>query len=87
MDIHIELSQNDVDYLLHHLPLGTALRQKLGYSYLTPGFPVERPVEFSNEIDCSEGDALALLSIAREYCPEAVQKIQDGLRLSGITSY
>ena len=87
MDIHIELSQNDVDCLLRHLPLGTTLRQKLGYSNLTSGFPVERPVEFSNAIDCSEGDARALLSIAREYCPEAVEKIEDSLRLSSITSF
>ena len=52
-----------------------------------PGFLNERPVEFSNAFECSEGDARALLRITREYCPEAVQKIKNGLRLAGVTNF
>lgn len=85
--IRIELSQADVDCLLRHLPLGTPLRRNLAYSYLSSTFPNKRPVEFSNAIECSEGDARALLRIASEYCPEAIQKIQNGLRLAGVTNF
>ena len=83
MNIHIELSQDEVDCFLRYVPIGAPLRQKLSYSY----FHSELPVEFSNTFECSEGDARALLRIALEYCPEAVQKIKNGLRLAGITNF
>jgi len=86
-NIHIELSQDEVDCFLRHVSIGLPLRQKLSYSYFHSGFPNERPVEFSNTFECSEGDARALLRIALEYCPEAVQKIKNGLRLAGITNF
>ena len=79
MHIHIELSQCDVDCFLRHLPYDTSLRETLTNSNLT--------FEFSNAFDCSEGDARALLCIAREYCPKVIIKIENGLRLSGITNF
>jgi hypothetical protein len=86
MDIHIELSRAHVDCILSHSPPGTPLRQKLG-SNSTSGFTTKRPAEFFNAFDFREADARALLCIARECCPEAVQKIENGLRLAGITSF
>ena len=79
MNIHIELSQCDVDGFLRHLPLDTFLRQTLANSNLT--------FESSNVFDCSEGDARALLCIASHYYPEGVQKIEHCLRLSGVTNF
>ena len=86
MGIRIELSPADVDCIrCHSLP--STLRRKLRYSYLTSRLPKKRLVESSTTIDCNEGDARALLSIARMYCPEAVEKIESGLRLSGVTIF
>lgn len=83
MSIHIELSRADVDCLVDHLPLGSDLRDKLGNSGTIPS-SVGLPIGDSNPIDCSEGEARELLRIASDHCSEVVQKIQVGMRLSGV---
>lgn len=80
MSVHIELSKADVTCLANRLPLGSELRYELLNSGMIP------TTGGANPIDCDEGEARALLRIAVEYCPEAVEKIQYGLRLSGVTN-
>lgn len=87
MDIHIALSQAEVNYLLCHLRDESDLREKLAHSELTYMHPAERLFEFSNAFTCSEGDARALLGIASEYCPKSVQKIITALKLAGVTAF
>ena len=84
MDIHIALSQAEVECLRRHLPDGTDLSQKLDHSELTYMHPTERPGGLSNAIECNEGEARALLRIAAEHCPEAVQRIQYGISVAGV---
>ena len=85
MSILIELSRANIQCLLSHLPVVSDLRQILSKSDASV-FSNIRPSGFSNPVVCSEAEARHLLRIATEGCPEAAQKIQDGIRLSGAES-
>ena len=84
MTILIQLSLADVECLLRHLPTASDLSRKLGSSDRTAISNI-RPVGSSNAIDCSEHQARELLRIANEHCSAAVEKIQRGMRMSGVT--
>ena len=81
MNVHIELSRADVTCLASHLPLGSDLRYALLNSDLIPS---SVGLGDSNPIDCSEGEVHALLHIATEHCPEAVEKIRYGMNVAGV---
>ena len=82
MNILIELSRANIECLLSHLPLVSDLRQILSKSDATV-FSNIRPTG-SNPVVCDEGEARALLRIALEHCPEAVEKIQYGMNVAGV---
>ena len=86
MSILIELSRANIECLLSHLPLVSDLREILSKSDATV-FSNIRPTGFSNPVVCNEAEARHLLRIAKKRCHEAVQKIQDGIRLSGAKSF
>ena len=82
MSVHIELSRADVTCLGKRLPLDSDLRYKLLVSDMNPSSGL--PAGNSRPIDCDEGEARALLRIAVEHCPEAVEKIQYGMNVAGV---
>ena len=79
--IHLELSRADVTCLANHLPVGSDLRYALLNSDLIPS---SVRLGDSNPIDCKEAEARALLRVAVEHCPEAVEKIQYGMNVAGV---
>ena len=81
MSILIELSRANIECLLSHLPLVSDLRQILSKSDATVFSNIPTPTGFSNPVVCNEAEARHLLRIAKKRCHEAVQKIQDGIRL------
>jgi hypothetical protein len=84
MNIHVVLSQTEVECFRGHLPSGTALSRKFDESTLNYLHSPESHDGYSNIIECDEGEARALLRIAIEYCSDAVEKIQYGMRVAGV---
>ena len=83
MNIHVVLSQTEVECFRGQLPAGTALSRKFDEAALNY---LHSPDShgYSNIIECDEGEAHALLLIANEHCSDAVEKIQYGMRLAGV---
>ena len=83
MSILIQLSRTDLDCLLLHVPRDSDLSQKLQQTRTTVnpfGFPLGPP----NPVNCSEGEAVELLRVAREHCPEAVEEILKSITLCAL---
>lgn len=85
MALLIELSRADIECLLDHLPQGSDLRQILGKSDSTV-FTNIRAIGMPTPLVCSEVDARRFLRVARSHCPDAVEKIQEAINLSGLRS-
>ena len=81
MIIHIELFRVQVTCLANYLPLGSDLRYALLNADLIPS---SAGLGDSIPIECNEGEARALLRIAFEHCPDAVEKIQYGMNVAGV---
>ncbi|MEP6913658.1 MAG: hypothetical protein ABI923_12935, partial [bacterium] len=68
-----------------HLPDGSDLSKKLDHSTMIYMHPTERLGGSSNAISCSEEEARELLRIACQHCSEVVQKLQDCMRVAGVS--
>ena len=81
MGILIPLKRAEVECLLSHLPVDSALNQKLTRSQMT-GFSNIRAAGFSNTLQCTVDEANELLRIAEEHCyPDAIKEIQRSMNL------
>ena len=80
MRMVIQLTQADVECLLRHIRPESGLKKRLG---TTDTRPVELPIDSSQPVNCSEAEAYELLRVANERCAAAVQKIKEGIILSG----
>ena len=82
MSIVIQLSQADLDCLRRHTSPESSVSKKLGNSDATR--TVGPQLDPSNPLACSEDEAYELLRVANQRCAAAVQKIKEGIILSGV---
>ena len=75
MIVLIQLDRVEVDCLLPYLWPESDLCKRISL-FLGTGGP--------NHIYCTESESVELLRIAKECCSKAVERIQEGMRLSGI---
>ena len=80
MEIHIELTAADVECLIEYVQ-NTSL---IGIALLYCGYDILATDEPTNVIHCSEVDALLLLEIAKTHCPDAIERVRQGLRAAGV---
>ena len=81
MDCEIKISTEKYDHFLSRVPPASSI-----YRILKNGVVTRDPDRHAEEdfvtILCREDEVNILLSNARQLCPEAVQEIETGIRLS-----
>lgn len=75
MIVMIQLDRIDVDCLMPFLNSESDLSMRINMFLGTAG---------PKNIYCTETESFELLKIAKKFCSKAVERIQDGMKLSGI---
>jgi hypothetical protein len=78
MDVRIRLQPKDRNCLKGHVTEGTSAYTALDEAAKLKGIMNAPPVEYI--IVCDKRDAEELLQIARQYCFDAANKIEAGIR-------